>query len=80
MSETEQMAVDRIEKALAELRPFFGADGGDITLESVSDKGVAIVKMHGACRGCSMSEMTLKTGVEDAIKKAAPHITEVVAV
>lgn len=80
MSEIDQVAIDRIEEALAELRPFFEADGGDITLESVSDKGIATVRMHGACRDCSMSEMTLKTGVEEAIKKAAPHIQEVVAV
>ena len=76
----DQAVTQRIEKALAELRPFFEADGGDITLESISDSGIATVKMHGACRECSMSEMTLKTGVEEAIKRAAPHITEVVAI
>ena len=79
MSEQDQVAIDRIEEALAELRPFFEADGGDITLESMKDS-VATVKMHGACRDCSMSEMTLKTGVQEAIKKVAPHITEVVAI
>jgi Fe-S cluster biogenesis protein NfuA len=80
MSEQDELAIDRIEEVLAELRPFFETDGGDITLESVSDKGVATVKMHGACRDCSMSEMTLKTGVEEAIKKVAPNIREVVAI
>jgi len=80
MSEQDRVAIGRIEEALAELRPFFEADGGDITLESISDEGIATVKMHGACRDCSMSEMTLKTGVEEAIKKAAPHVREVVAV
>lgn len=79
MSE-QHVILERIEQALAELRPFFEADGGDITLESISEKGVATVKMHGACRECSMSEMTLRTGVEEAIKKVAPQITEVVAV
>lgn len=79
MSEQSEV-LERIESALAELRPFFEADGGDITLESISDKGVATVKMHGACRSCSMSEMTLRTGVEEAIKKVAPQVLEVVAV
>ena len=80
MSGIEEQALERIQEALRELRPFFEADGGDITLESVSENGVATVKMHGACCDCSMSEMTLKTGVEEAIKTAAPHITEVVAI
>lgn len=59
---------------LAEMRPFFNEDGGDITLESVTPEGIVQVKLHGACENCSMSAMTLRAGVIDSIKKIAPEI------
>ncbi len=70
----------RISEALAELRPFLEADGGDITLEEVTADGVARVRLHGACQGCAMVPMTMKAGVEEAIKRVAPHIRSVEAV
>ncbi|MCB9182929.1 MAG: NifU family protein [Flavobacteriales bacterium] len=70
----------RIREALAELRPFLEADGGDITLEEVTADGVARVRLHGACQGCAMVPMTMKAGVEEAIKRVAPHIRSVEAV
>lgn len=70
----------RVERALSDLRPFLHADGGDISLEEITSEGVARVKLHGACSGCSMSPMTMKAGVEDAIKRAAPEIRSVEAV
>ena len=66
--------------ALTELRPFLEADGGDITLDGISDKGVVRVRLHGACSNCSMSAMTMKAGVEEAIKRAAPEVVKVDAV
>lgn len=70
----------RIREALAELRPFLEADGGDITLEEVTSDGIVRVRLHGACRGCAMSPMTMKAGVEEAIKRVAPSIKAVEAV
>jgi len=72
--------VDRIQYALTQLRPFLEADRGDITLVEVTDKMVARVELHGACRDCSMSIMTLKAGVEESIKKVAPEIVAVEAI
>lgn len=71
---------DRIEKALADIRPFLQKDGGDITLEEVTEDLVVRVKLHGACSSCSMSPMTMKTGVEESIKKAAPEVKDVEAI
>ncbi|MCW5899441.1 MAG: NifU family protein [Flavobacteriales bacterium] len=71
---------ERIESALADLRPFLEADGGDITLEEVTADGIARVRLHGACTNCAMSPMTMKAGVEEAIKRVAPHIKAVEAV
>jgi Fe-S cluster biogenesis protein NfuA len=73
-------AVPRIQRALDELRPFLAADGGDITLEEVTPEGVVRVRLHGACTNCAMSAMTMKAGVEEAIKRVAPEIHAVEAV
>lgn len=75
-----QLCEQRIREALADLRPFLEADGGDITLEEVTNDGIARVRLHGACSSCSMSHMTMKAGVEEAIKRVAPAIKRVDAV
>lgn len=81
MSRREHEATEaRIREALTELRPFLEADGGDITLEEVTEDGVARVKLHGACCGCAMVPMTMKAGVEEAIKRVAPSVKRVEAV
>lgn len=70
----------KIEDALLQLRPFFEADGGDMKLAEITNDGIAKIRLIGACADCSMSEMTLRSGVEEAIKKVAPEITAVEAV
>ncbi|TDS12582.1 Fe-S cluster biogenesis protein NfuA [Maribacter caenipelagi] len=67
-----------VEKALEEIRPFLQSDGGDITLISIDDESSVKVKLEGACVGCSVNQMTLKSGVEMTIKKYAPQIQEVI--
>lgn len=79
------MAIDKksveqkVLKALEQLRPFLLADGGDMELIEVKDDGTVVVKLLGACSDCSMSMMTLKAGLEESVKKAAPEVKEVVA-
>lgn len=81
MNEIElEQCGQRIREALSDLRPFLEADGGDITLEEVTADGIARVRLHGACSNCSMSHMTMKAGVEEAIKRVAPAIKRVDAV
>ena len=70
----------KVELALEQLRPFLHADGGDMELVDITDEGVVQVKLLGACSECSMSTMTLKAGLEDAVKKAVPEIHSVQAV
>jgi len=67
-----------VEKALEEIRPFLQSDGGDISLISIDDDSSVKVKLEGACVGCSVNQMTLKSGVEMTIKKYAPQIQEVI--
>ncbi|TET70935.1 MAG: NifU family protein [Candidatus Aminicenantes bacterium] len=70
---------EKVEKALDKIRPALMADGGNVELVEVKD-GVVKVKLTGACRGCPMSQMTLKMGIERQLKSEIPEIKEVVAV
>ena len=67
-----------VEKALDEIRPFLQSDGGDISLLSIENDNLVKVQLQGACVGCSVNQMTLKSGVEMTIKKYAPQIESVV--
>ena len=69
-----------IEKALDEIRPFLQNDGGDISLITIEDDKIVKVQLEGACVGCSVNQMTLKSGVEMTIKKYAPQIEKVINV
>ena len=71
---------ERIEAALDKVRPFLQADGGDVELVEVTPEGVVKVRLTGACGGCPMSQMTLKHGVEKALREEIPEIKEVVSV
>jgi Fe-S cluster biogenesis protein NfuA len=66
--------------ALDQLRPFLHADGGDMELVDITDDAIVQVRMLGSCSDCSMSEMTIKGGLEEALKMAAPELKGVVAV
>lgn len=77
---TEQELTQKVETALEEIRPFLQSDGGDIKLLSIEDEKVVKVQLEGACVGCSVNQMTLKSGVEMTIKKHAPQIEEVINV
>ena len=66
-----------VEKALEEIRPFLQSDGGDISLVSITDDNHVTIKLEGNCVGCSVNQMTLKSGVEFTIKKYAPQIEKV---
>ena len=68
-----------VEQALAKIRPMLQRDGGDIELVEVSD-GIVKVRLTGACKGCPMSQMTLKQGVEKLLMKEVPGLKEVQAV
>ncbi len=67
---------ERVEKALETIRPALQADGGNIELVDVID-GVVKVRLTGACGGCPMSQMTLKMGVERALKQQVPEVKRV---
>lgn len=71
---------EKVETALAQIRPALQADGGDVELIDATDEGVVKLKLKGACSGCPMSAMTLKHGIERLLKQHIPEVKEVVAV
>ncbi|HEY3377154.1 MAG TPA: NifU family protein [Armatimonadota bacterium] len=71
---------EKVRAAIEEVRPFLQADGGDVELVGVDEDGTVRVKLTGACGGCPMAQMTLKSGVERIVKERVPEVTQVVAV
>ena len=72
--------LQRVELALDSIRPYLEADGGNVSVEEITSEKVVRLRLLGACGSCPMSIMTLKAGIEQAIKKAVPEIASVEAV
>jgi Fe-S cluster biogenesis protein NfuA len=77
MSETAKISRQAVENALAQIRPTLQADGGNVELVDVKDNGQVQVRLTGACKGCPMSQMTLKNGVERFLIKTVPGVKNV---
>ncbi|SDL86015.1 NifU family protein [Halarsenatibacter silvermanii] len=71
---------EEVEDVIDQVRPGLQADGGDVELVSVEDDGKVRVRLTGACAGCPMSTMTIKHGIEQALKEHIPEVSEVVEV
>lgn len=71
---------EKVQEAINQIRPGLQADGGDVELVDVTEDGVVKVRLVGACRGCAMSQMTLKMGIEKFLKEKIPEVKEVVSV
>ena len=81
MSDQEKkVLIHQIEVALDDIRPHLAVDGGDVSVIDVTDEMTVRVKWIGACETCSMSAMTMKAGVEQAVKSRLPQIRSVEAV
>ena len=77
---TNQSLIEKVENAINEIRPYLEADGGDIKVVSIDNKNVVNLELIGSCESCPMSPMTLKAGVEEAIKKQVPEIKGINAI
>jgi Fe-S cluster biogenesis protein NfuA len=70
----------RVEMALDTIRPYLETDGGNVLIEEITPENIVKLRLLGSCGSCPMSIMTLKAGIEQAIKRAVPEITGVEAV
>jgi Fe-S cluster biogenesis protein NfuA len=77
---THEELIEIVKVSIEQLRPFLNDDGGDMELIDITEEGIVRVKLLGACSSCSMSVMTLKAGLEEALLKAAPEIKGVVSI
>jgi len=77
---TNKRIINKVEAALDEIRPYLRTDGGDISLVEITDDYTVKVKLLGACETCHVSMMTLKNGVEVAVKNAVPKVKKVIEI
>lgn len=70
----------RVDEALDSIRPYLMADGGSVRLLDITSDMVVELELLGACGECPISEMTLRAGIEQAIKRAVPDVIRVEAV
>lgn len=81
MSEQEKTnLLHQIERVLDDIRPHLAVDGGDVAIVELTNEMTVFVRWLGACATCSMSAMTMKAGVEQAVKARLPQIRSVEAV
>ncbi len=76
----KQTLLDRIDAALDDVRPHLAVDGGNVEVVDVTEDNIVKIKWLGACEGCSMTSMTMRAGIEQAIIGKIPEITSVVAI
>jgi Fe-S cluster biogenesis protein NfuA len=72
--------LQRVENALDTIRPYLEADGGNVSIEEITSDNIVRLRLLGSCGSCPMSIMTLKAGIEQAIKRSVPEIESVEAV
>jgi Fe-S cluster biogenesis protein NfuA len=81
MSSAEKKKLQqRVDEALEDVRPHLAVDGGNVEVVEITDERVVKIKWLGTCKDCTMSGMTLRAGVEQAIRGKIPEVTGVEAV
>lgn len=76
----KQHLLNRIEDALSSIRPHLQVDGGDVELVELTDDMRVKIKWLGMCESCNMSSMTLRAGIQEAIRGNVPEVVGVEAV
>lgn len=79
MSTDRLELTNKVKNVISQIRPYLQADGGDIQFVELTDDNVVNVELQGSCGSCPFSRMTLKNGVEEAMRKALPEIKSVEA-
>lgn len=79
-TETTNELRQQVEEALDTMRPYLQRDGGDVEVVEITDDMTVKVKLVGACESCPQSFMTMKAGIEQAVKNAVPQIQAVTSV
>jgi len=75
--EEKQILEVKVKGVLEQIRPYLQNDGGDLSFIELTDDKVVYVELQGHCGSCPHALMTLKSGVEQAVKEAIPEIKSV---
>ncbi|MEI8135756.1 MAG: NifU family protein [Bacteroidota bacterium] len=70
----------KVEEALDTIRPYLEADGGNVEVIEITNGNILKLELIGACKTCNMSQMTMKAGIEETIRRAVPEIKEIISV
>lgn len=70
----------KVEDALDTIRPYLEADQGNVEVVEITDDLILKLKLIGACKTCNMSQMTMKAGIEETIRRTVPEITDIISV
>lgn len=71
---------NKVQQALDSIRPYLEADGGNVEVVEITADQVLKIELKGACKTCNMSHMTMKSGIEETIRRAVPEIKEIISV
>ncbi|NNC96292.1 MAG: NifU family protein [Chitinophagales bacterium] len=80
MANIKHRLLAKVEASLDTMRPYLKNDGGNVEVVEITKENVVKLKLLGACGQCPQSYMTMKAGIEEAVKKAVPQITSVIAI
>jgi len=69
----------RVEEALDTIRPYLEADGGNVEVIEITDDQTLKIALKGACKTCNMSHMTMRSGIEETIRRAVPEIRNIIS-
>lgn len=75
--ENYEATVSKVQNALQQIRPYLQQDGGDVEYVDMTSEGVVMVRLKGHCGSCPHAMMTLKQGIEAALKEAIPEVKSV---
>jgi Fe-S cluster biogenesis protein NfuA len=70
----------KVEEALDTIRPYLEADGGNVEVVEITADQILRLELKGACSTCHMSKMTMRSGIEETIRRAVPEIREIISV
>ncbi len=76
----KKITLEEVKTVVEKIRPYLQQDGGDVEVVNVTDDNIVEVRLVGACRGCPMSMMTLRAGIERFIMMEIPEVKRVESV
>lgn len=77
---TLELTIENVEAVLERVRPFLQIDKGDVEAVRITEDGIVEVRLLGACKGCPLSMVTLRAGIERALMKEIPSVKRIESV